>query len=57
MLNRLFTASFLQEFLSDLSNVDRVVEEYESIDKTLKDKHGDEPSVSLIKPSDGAHLV
>ncbi len=27
------------------------------IKKVYKDKHGDEPSVSLIKPSDGAHLV
>jgi len=27
------------------------------IKKVYKDKHGDEPSVSLIKPSEGAHLV
>lgn len=42
MLNRLFTASLFQEFLNDISNVDRVVAEYESIDKKLTEKHGKE---------------
>ena len=42
MLNHLFTASLLQEFLSDLSNVDRIISDYESIDKKLEEKYGEE---------------
>ena len=42
MMNRLLTSPFLQQFLNDLSDVDRIAEEYAAIDKYLEDKYGEE---------------
>ena len=49
MLNRLFATSLMEEFLSDLSDVGAVVEEYESIDNKLNLKYGQEKVEEVLK--------